>query len=330
MNNTNLTRNSMFLLCIFISFFLFTSTSLENEEVNERPIIGVAVMETLDEVLLKTFPNLREKYFVPASYVKLIEMTGARLIPISISMDDQKVKYIFNSVNGLLFPGAGNNLNDSGYYEITKKLFKLALKANKNGEVFPILGICRGFQALAVHVEGNESPLIVTDSHSYSTTVRWNRKSLKHSFLSSMPKMMIRDSETKLITSHFHKYSVTPGFFKRSSKLNSFFDILATSSDRNGTKFVSVIEGKKYPFYGIQFHPEKTMFEWATAISIPHSPQAIRLGQFIANSFMDKVRLNKRHFSNSSMEREYVIEKYDLMRIDDIDGHAPFQEIYII
>ncbi|XP_057291784.1 gamma-glutamyl hydrolase-like [Hydractinia symbiolongicarpus] len=325
------TKRIEFLIFLLISSFAcFFSSKEPNKEVNERPIVGVVVMDIIDAVLLKTYPNLRGKHFVPASYVKLIEMTGARLVPISSKMSNEKVKTIFNSVNGLLFPGAGNNLNHSGYHNVTKKLFELSMTANKNGEVFPILGICRGFQALIVHVEGNESPIIATDSQDYPATVRWNRKSLKNSFLSSMPKMMIQYSEKHPITAHFHKYSITSDFFKRSSKLNNFFDILATSLDRNGTEFVSAMEGKKFPFYGIQFHPEKTMFEWSTTVSIPHSPQAIQLGQFIANSFMEQVRRNKRHFFKSSMEREYVIEKYHLMRIDDIDGHAPFQEIYII
>ncbi|XP_057296694.1 gamma-glutamyl hydrolase-like [Hydractinia symbiolongicarpus] len=322
----------MYSLCLFISLSaLLTCTSQKNEKVNERPIVGVAVMEVTDEDLVKTYPALVGKHYVPASYVKLIEMTVARLVPISPNMTDETVNYIFNSVNGLLFPGAANSLNDSGYYEITKKLFRLSIKANKAGVVFPVLGICRGFQALVVHVEGNQKPLIVTDSFEYSTTVKWNVKELRnHSFLSSMPKKMIRNSEKQPITAHFHKYSVTPKSLKRSPKLNSFFRNLGTSVDRDGVKFISAMEGKKFPFYGIQFHPEKTMFEWATTISIPHSPQAIRLGQFIANSFMDNVRRNKKSFYNSSIERKYLMEQYELMRTDNLDSHAPFREIYII
>ncbi|XP_057297028.1 gamma-glutamyl hydrolase-like [Hydractinia symbiolongicarpus] len=321
----------MYLLRILISCFAFTLTSQKNEKVNERPIVGVAVMEITDEDLVQIYPALVGKHYVPASYVKLIEMTGARVVPISPLMSNETVEYIFNSVNGLLFPGAGNNLSDTGYFYLTKKLFQLSMKANKAGVVFPLMGICRGFQALVVHVEGNQKPLIVTDSFDLATTVRWDVEELrKHSFLSAMPKKMIRDSEKDPITAHFHQFSVTPKSFKHSSKLNSFFRVLATSSDRKGTEFVSAVQAKKFPFYGIQFHPEKTMFEWATTINIPHSPQAIRLGQFVANSFMDNVRRNKRSFGNSSIERKYLMEQYELMRTDDLDSHAPFREIFII
>lgn len=88
--------------------------------------------------------------------------------------------------------------------------------------------------------------------------------------------------------------------------------------------------GKTLPFYGVQFHPEKTMFEWAETIAIPHSSKAIRLGQFIGNSYMDQVRRNTRHFHNSSIEREYVIGNYRSLRTDNIKSHAPFQQIYIL
>ena len=39
----------------------------------------------------------------------------------------------------------------------------------------------------------------------------------------------------------------------------SMFDVLSTNKDKKGTAFVSTIEAKKYPFYGVQWHPEKAM-----------------------------------------------------------------------
>lgn len=43
------------------------------------------------------------------------------------------------------------------------------------------------------------------------------------------------------------------------------------------------------PFYATQFHPEKNSFEWATRLKgIPHSKNAIRVGQYFANFFVDE------------------------------------------
>lgn len=37
------------------------------------------------------------------------------------------------------------------------------------------------------------------------------------------------------------------------------FDVLSVNDDKKGRTFVSTIEGKKLPFYGVQWHPEKAM-----------------------------------------------------------------------
>ena len=39
--------------------------------------------------------------------------------------------------------------------------------------------------------------------------------------------------------------------------LYDFFEPLAYNKDLAGTKFLSAMMAKHYPFYGVQFHPEK-------------------------------------------------------------------------
>ena len=40
--------------------------------------------------------------------------------------------------------------------------------------------------------------------------------------------------------------------------MDGFFKIVSTSKDRKNRKFVSTIEGRHYPFYGVQWHPERS------------------------------------------------------------------------
>jgi gamma-glutamyl hydrolase len=58
-------------------------------------------------------------------------------------------------------------------------------------------------------------------------------------------------------------------------------------NEHNGSEFISSFEHKKYPFYGVQFHPEKNAFEWNIA-SIPHSAEAILAEQFFGNFFVNE------------------------------------------
>jgi anthranilate/para-aminobenzoate synthase component II len=55
----------------------------------------------------------------------------------------------------------------------------------------------------------------------------------------------------------------------------------------NGSEFISSFEHKKYPFYGVQFHPEKNAFEWKIE-SIPHSADAILVEQFYGNFLVNE------------------------------------------
>ncbi len=46
-------------------------------------------------------------------------------------------------------------------------------------------------------------------------------------------------------------------FFQENEYLREFFEVLSLSTDHNNKEFVSSVEAKDYPLYGIQFHPEK-------------------------------------------------------------------------
>jgi anthranilate/para-aminobenzoate synthase component II len=42
----------------------------------------------------------------------------------------------------------------------------------------------------------------------------------------------------------------------------NFYNVLSTNADRKGKVFVSSIEAKQYPIYGVQYHPERVQFEF--------------------------------------------------------------------
>ena len=54
-----------------------------------------------------------------------------------------------------------------------------------------------------------------------------------------------------------HKMGLSPTKFKKHKNLNSMFKIVSTNKDRKGKEFVSTIEAHHYPFYGVQWHPER-------------------------------------------------------------------------
>jgi len=66
------------------------------------------------------------------------------------------------------------------------------------------------------------------------------------------------------------------------------FRVLSLNHDKKGLEFISTLEHKGYPFYGVQFHPEKNLYEWVTGKNIPHGRNATLAAQYFANFFVNE------------------------------------------
>ena len=87
-------------------------------------------------------------------------------------------------------------------------------------------------------------------------------------------------------TANVHQECLTEANFTR-SPLAEFYDITSTSQDDNGLTFISSIEAKNYPFWGVQFHPEKILYEWLKP-AIPHSAGAVGASQYFGDFFINQ------------------------------------------
>ena len=76
-----------------------------------------------------------------------MEGSGARVIPIVDSEPDEDTLAKLDKIDGVLFPGgSGGDL----YENKAHLVFEKAIEKNDNGEFFPLLGICMGFEFLAM------------------------------------------------------------------------------------------------------------------------------------------------------------------------------------
>lgn len=267
------------------------------------------------------------KSYIASSYVKYIESAGARVVPIRIDSTNEELEKLFNGINGVLFPGGGASLANSGYLRTAKIIYDFALQACDSGDYFPMWGVCLGFEMLNVVTSGLESDQVLDpcDAENYPVALDFTSEASHSQIFSSEADEVKKILKEQSVAFHNHARCITTEKFRADNKLVEFFKVLATNKDRKGQEFVSMIEGKKYPAYGTQWHPEKIQFEWEPKESIDHSEDAIRVGQYMANFFVNQARYNMHKFASVEEEEKALIYRYNPT---DVSKETAFQQCY--
>ncbi|XP_012559207.1 gamma-glutamyl hydrolase A [Hydra vulgaris] len=303
-------------------FVLLSVFTLPNESlINDRPIIAV---------LAQLSPVDNHYSYIAASYVKYLESAGARVVPIPASMTADEVSKLFNYVNGVLYPGGSTTWFTSGYYKHAKIFHDLAIKANKNGDYFPVWGTCLGFETL--HVIATESGDVLTNfaAEDISLALNFTPDASTSRLFSGIDKNLFKALSAENITYNHHSYGISPKEYTVRSTLKSFYKVLSTNKDVNGLTFVSSIEAYDYPFYGTQWHPEKNAFEFSQNEQLPHSVNAVRMAQYVANFFVDESRKNSHKFPSAKLEQDYLIYNYNPVYTGGKEGRLTnFEQVYL-
>ena len=184
-----------------------------------------------------------------------------------------------------------------------------------NGDFYPLWGTCQGFQLMCILAAQNETVdfRYHFDSENLTLGLHFTSDASKSRMFSSLPKSVFHYLEDLPITANWvrlkwmseiaatlrkkkkktakikHHDGIPPSAFESSPQLAKIFRILSTNEDRANVTFVSAIEGNFYPFYGVQFHPERNQFEWNADEYFIHSPQAIVKFILLLFFFLSKV-----------------------------------------
>ncbi|GCB71206.1 hypothetical protein scyTo_0010951 [Scyliorhinus torazame] len=303
------------LLCVSLYWDqLFTAP------LNQRPIIGVLAMESGE-----TFAQFGKSY-IPASYVKTLESAGARVAPISIKLSEAEYTQLFHSMNGVLFPGGVASVQNSRFAEISAMFYNLTLKANDKGVHFPLWAICLGFEELTVLTSG-ENLLTETNTSNLSLPLKFTKDTLRSRMFKNFPKHLLQALQTKPLAGHYHNWSITLKKFTNNKNLANFYKILSTNTDSQQVEFVSTMEAFRYPIYAVQWHPERSPYEWNVTLDIPHFSEAVQLAWYLADFFVNEARKNSYHFSNTTEEEKALIYNYPPIYTGNI---SKYDQIHII
>ncbi|XP_005392230.1 PREDICTED: gamma-glutamyl hydrolase [Chinchilla lanigera] len=286
---------------------------------NQKPIIGV-LMQATQNPEIKKFGN----YYIAASYVKYLESAGARVVPIRLNLTNAEYEELFKSINGILLPGGGSDLETSDYSKVSKIFYKLSKQSFDDGDHFPVWGTCLGFEELS-YLISEEMLLTLTDTEQITLPLNFTKGASKSRMFQNLPPELLQSLASEPLTANFHKWSLSVKNFTMNEKLKTFFNVLSTNTDGT-TEFISSMEGYKYPVYAVQWHPEKAPYEWANVTGISHAPNAVKTAFYLAEFFVSEARRNNHYFDSWSQEEKSLIYHFPVIYTGNV---SLFQQCYV-
>ncbi|EKX43921.1 hypothetical protein GUITHDRAFT_72685 [Guillardia theta CCMP2712] len=302
----------------------FLLLSLADVQGNERPIVGILSQPCTG------FRGCNESgSYIASSYVKFVEMAGARVIPIIFNAPHDEIMFRMRYVHMLLFPGGAVPLQPGTlFFETSKSLFEHVIDLNKRGFWFPLHGTCLGFELLHILVARSGGVLQTFNSTNCRSKLNFTESARHSRLFQNFSNDLFEAARKKKIAVEHHMYGVSPEAYKNFPSLQSFFRILSTSADLQGKIYVSSMEAIDFPISGTQFHPEKPVFEWKTGQEISHDPQAILMAQMLSNALITEAKKNSRPpLSKGPQLNSLLIYNYSPIYISD--DSIPFEQVYV-
>lgn len=115
--------------------------------------------------------------------------------------------------------------------------------------------------------------------------------------------------------------------------VTSEYRILGTSLDMSGKEYIAIIENVKYPIYGVQFHPEKVMFEWNQLYNdyLPRTYGAIVANTFFGQFFINEVRKGPGHLTSDDqkwVDKHVIYNFYPVCTGCENESENYFVQVY--
>src|SRR3990167_296930 len=267
--------------------------------------------------------------FLPGSIVDYLGVGGTMPVIIAFDMDREKIDWILNRVDGVIFASGQASLQ-GGYHDTLKFVVDWATKRNKQGVYFPILALGNGAEQLLqaqLELAGSQDSILNCSSMATShmkaisatpelgQSVFWGKDTL-----GEIMKSQLSDADM-----FYGVECVIPNArLQAPTAFNNGYLVVAIDSNSN----VAAFENKNLPFYGALFHPEKTLFERGEYYHVvDRSEPATELARAIVKRLVDLV-LEKGNPKPYKKISNQVKQYFGIFRPSEYPATSEYERIY--
>lgn len=109
----------------------------------------------------------------------------------------------------------------------------------------------------------------------------------------------------------YHDFGISVKNFETNEILNRNYYITSTYLMKDkGEPYVGSIQGKEFPFFGIQYHTEYSIYDHGF-YKAQHDPNTIDYALALSRFFVNQCRRNNNKFDNEEQKKKHVISNYD-------------------
>lgn len=190
-------------------------------------------------------PHAPGQSHVMRSYVEWLEAEGATVIP--VPYDTEKVELYYQVLHGLVIPGGDTEyvMKQPAMLRTVGRFLELAMRP---GEHFPLWSVCLGYE-LVMSLVGLRGLERIEDQE--PRRLRWTAVGERSALYKGLGKAV----EDETVQNHL--FGISPKRFERNKHLRTICNVLASSKNSNGQEYICVVKAKKWPVYGVMFHPER-------------------------------------------------------------------------